>query len=85
MIRGDKSRFQQVLLSVIQNAAHEARLGAVIKVDIWEKPLSDIDIGHGPMVASNINILDYNVLLFCSVSFEHNDIQKSKLNELNLE
>ena len=56
----------------------------MIKVDIWEKPLADIDIIHGPMVASNINILDYNMLLFCSISFEHNDVQKSKLNELNL-
>jgi len=46
-MQGDQNRIEQVLLSVLQNAVHEARTETVIKLDIWVKSISDKNIFTG--------------------------------------
>ena len=51
MIRSDERRIQQVLLSMLENAADEARPGSVINVDVSIKPLPEEDIEEGLLTA----------------------------------
>ena len=75
----------QVILSVLQNAAIEARTGSVINVQISTEPLSDNQIcDPGLMIAENINLLDFSMMLVCTVEFKHNQGYKQKLEELTL-
>ena len=59
----------------------------MINVDISTKPLSQAEVSdNGGLTAENINILDFSVMLVCSISFKHNQIHKLKLaDDLTLE
>ena len=84
VIKSDNGRIVQVLLSVLMNAAHEARVGSVIYIDILTKPLSEKDIDPDPMTAKNIDVLDFSLFLVYKVNFEHNHEDKIELKDLDL-
>ena len=67
------------------NAAHEARVGSVIYIDMLTKPLSVNEIDPDPLTAKNIDILDFSLLLVCKVNFEHNHAYKTELKDLDLQ
>ena len=60
----------RVLFSILQNAAFEARAGSVIDIALHTKPLA-IDESDQDRIASNIDILDFSMLIVCSVNYEH--------------
>ena len=76
-----------MLLSIFQIAAHEARTGSKINVEISTKPLSEAEVSDsGHMTGANINILDFSMMLVCSISFLHNQTHKLTLGaDLTLE
>ena len=76
-----------MLLSVFQIAAHEARNGSKINVDISTKPLSEAEVfDSGHLTGANINILDFSMMLVCSITFLHNQTHKLTLGaDLTLE
>ena len=69
-----------MLLSVLQNAAHEARASTTINVEISMKPLSEAQTLAVELVnAENINISDFKMSLVYSITFKHNQSFKLKL------
>ena len=76
-----------MILSVLQNAAHEACTGTTINIHISTKPLSESEISEsGHLTAANIDILDFSKMLVYSISFKHNQSHKLKLaDDLTLE
>ena len=54
-----------MLLSVLQNAADEARAGSVINIYVWVKALTEYDISKNYSAALNIDILDFCAILVC--------------------
>ena len=75
-----------MLLSTLENAAHEARTDSVISIEIGTRRLTDLDLNLSSLPAPNIDILDFSAFLVCSVSYEHNAGQRLvKLEDLTME
>ncbi len=69
-VLGDHERMRRVLFSVLQNVAFESRAGSVVEIDLQTKPLA-IDVIDQTQNSQVIDILDYSMLIVCSVSYEH--------------
>ena len=52
-------------MSVLQNAADDARVGSIVNIDVWVKPLTEDDISKNYSTALNIDILDFCAILVC--------------------
>ena len=80
----DHERMCRVLLSILENAAFEARAGSVIEIALQKKPLSIKEIDQ-ERNASNIDILDFSMLIVCSVNYEHHaQAPRIELADLNM-
>ena len=69
-VLGDHGRMHRVLFNILQNAAFEARAGSIIDIKLQTKPLA-VDERYQESADSNINILDFSMLIMCSVGYEH--------------
>ena len=83
----DIGRIKQVILSLLENASSEARTDSVIDIKLQTKPLEIKHDIQGDKLARNIDVLDFSLLLVCSVKFDHSENLHSttNLDELNLE
>ena len=76
---------RRVLFSILQNAAFEARAGSVIDIALRTKPLA-IDEIDQERNTSNIDILDFSMLIVCTVNYEyHAQAPRIQLEDLNME
>ena len=82
----DKKRIQQVLLSCLENAVHQAGSQGVINLHFSTKPLNHTDINSKYNTANNLQIFDFTKLLVCLIDFQpHASFeQKTKLHDLSL-
>ncbi len=69
-VKGDHGRMHRVLFSILQNAAFEARAGSTIDIKLQTKPLA-LDERQQEKVDSAVDILDFTMLIMCSVCYEH--------------